>query len=388
MKKLFLSYQNESAQDISALAQELRYRGVIPWVDKLPGGFKAGDVSEQEARRVIREDCFALLLYLTPKVLGSDFIKTIEVPEAARRQRLDSRFKVVVASPCFGFGEMKRMTLDAFGIDLTPVHGYKKGDDEENREFFERIAREMTHRLLTLAPVSLGSVEISVNTYERMPHGDEALYFDATQALQGDVTRTIVWSSLLEGLQDAKQELSALVGRPHTVVSGSKHLTAAFMVGRVFNQYPLSIRQKDEFWQSVGEVDVDLPLTVTSTPGAHVSGSLVVEFATGYKTVSAGVDVLVAKSELVPGGRLQIRPATGKMIVTDSLSRSLAHSVYREIEKECSLREYSEIHFFTAAPQATVMTIATLFQGMPDVVFYEWTVGGYIPTVRIPGRLR
>jgi hypothetical protein len=61
MKKLFLAHYSGDAHELWEQATELRLRGIIPWVDKA-GGFAVADESEAAARRVIREDCFGLLL--------------------------------------------------------------------------------------------------------------------------------------------------------------------------------------------------------------------------------------------------------------------------------------------------------------------------------------
>ncbi len=62
MEEIFLCHASEDASEIRMLAEELKVRGVAPWVDK-DGGFRVGDESAGEAERVIGEDCFGLLFY-------------------------------------------------------------------------------------------------------------------------------------------------------------------------------------------------------------------------------------------------------------------------------------------------------------------------------------
>lgn len=112
--------------------------------------------------------------------------------------------------------------------------------------------------------------------------------------------------------------------------------------------------------------------------------------ATGHKNLSTGVDQLVESRELEIGGRIRIRPRNGRVEVNDSISRSLAHQVYREIDRAANMsnRPVESVHLFVAAPQAFFMTLGTLFQGMPEVHLYEWTGCGYAKSLVIPSRLR
>lgn len=386
--RVFLSYQHESFAAISQLADELRFRGIVPWVDKLPGGFKAGDHSEREARRVIQEESSAFVLYLTEKVLCSDFIRCIEIPEARLRQRRDPSYPLVVVSPDYRFGALRTLTKDHFGVDLTPAHGYAREEAEALEDFWVRVSRQILHRHMHDLPRSADTFTLSVNTYERMALMDEGLYIDATHALDGDVSRADVWERLLAGMQDAKREVSNRFGRPRLIINGSKHLTAAFMTGRVFNQYPLDIRQKDEYWTSDAPIELLDSFVVDYHPGAYTNPSLSVEIATGHKDIAAGVDTLITSGQLNPGGRLRIRPTQGRVNVTGSISRSLAHVAYSAIDEATNAQPTNEIHLFAAAPQAFLMTLGTLFQGMPENHLYEWTADGYIESLVVPSRLR
>lgn len=91
---VFLSHQHGSAPAVRRLAVELQVRGIIPWVDKLPGGFAAGDGSVEEARRIVRDEASAFLLYLTEKAINSCFIREIEIPEALARRNRQPSFPV------------------------------------------------------------------------------------------------------------------------------------------------------------------------------------------------------------------------------------------------------------------------------------------------------
>lgn len=192
----------------------------------------------------------------------------------------------------------------------------------------------------------------------------------------------------MAGLMDVKLEISNRFGRPALTVNGSKHLTAAFLTGRVFNRYQLNIRQGDEYWSTAGSAASLDSFAIDYRPGSFARHALTVEIATGHKDIASGVDALIETDQLDLGGRLQVRPVEGRVNVTDPISRSLAQLVYSEIDRTANSKPTTEIHLFAAAPQSTLMTLGTLFQGQPHVHFYEWTARGYVKSIVIPSRLR
>lgn len=385
----FLSHQNESAPVVQRLALELQVRGIVPWVDKLPGGFAAGDGSIEEARRVIREEASAFLLYLTEKALASTFIRDIEIPEALARRVRQPDFPIFVASPQYGFREIGDLTQEHYGYNLASFHGYsldtKSGEREE--DFLVRVARaSLDTHLDTQAPPNRERIEIQVSSRELMQGtADELLRVDATRLLGGAADNPEAWERLLVGLQDVKQRVAAKYGRPRLVVNGSKHFTSAFMTGRVFNRFPLEIRQTaTDSWRSDGDTDALEGFSIGYEPGSYKARTLVVELATGEKDTRSGVDVLIAAGELVIGGRLVLRPVAGKVNLNERISRSLAHFVYGHIDHAVNVKKTDAVHLFVAAPQAFLMTLATLFQGMPEVQLYEWSGTEYRRTAVIP----
>lgn len=190
---VFLSHQHDSIGSITQLADELRFRGIVPWVDKLPGGFRAGDDSEHEARRVIKNESSAFVLYLTDRALCSDFIGRIELPEALLRKQREPSYPIVVISPHYRFSELRSLTKEHFGFDLAQAHGYTRSGDETTEQFLTRVSRQLLHRHVHDLPDVADELWLSVNTYERMASApDEYLYLDATHALEADVSRTQV----------------------------------------------------------------------------------------------------------------------------------------------------------------------------------------------------
>lgn len=355
-------------------------------MDKLPNGFLPGDESEAEARRVINESSQGFVLYVTEKVWRSDFIKNIELPAAVTRNRDIPSFKVIPVSPTYNFRDLKSLFLENLGLDLTRFHGFIRQEQECPDQFITRLAGELLRYHSRLIAAPRDHLNISVNTYESMPDEDEDYYFDAVNELRDNIGDGEVWQQLHQGISLAQREVSRRLGRPKLRVNGSKHLTTAFLFGAVFNQFDMAIRQKDDYWEIKGDLTDDALLDEEYLPGPFTDSSLFVELSSGRKAISAGVDQLLIRSDLLAGARLKLRPKNGRIDVTEAVSRSLAHQAYAAIDHAASLRTTESIHLFMAAPQSTVMTLASLFQGMPDVHLYEWTKIGYVKSFMVRGR--
>ena len=68
-----------------------------------------------------------------------------------------------------------------------------------------------------------------------MPHNcDDLLCIDGTQILAHGIDDAAKWNRLLDALRRVKCTISEVFGRPRLYVHGSKHLSAAFVFGRVF----------------------------------------------------------------------------------------------------------------------------------------------------------
>lgn len=208
MNLVFVSYQHKDSLLAQMLGEELQLRGVIPWIDKKPGGFWAGDPSEAEARRVIREDISGFVLVLTAHTWCSDFIKRIEVPEALARRKRDPDFWICVVSPEYGMGEISTLMRERFGDNLAQFHGYSR--DRRGREtipsFMRRVAAEFLRKHIhTQVPTDPASIEISVNSYEPVPgSAEELLRLDVYHPLRSRPFHAQTWKRFMVAVQDAK----------------------------------------------------------------------------------------------------------------------------------------------------------------------------------------
>ncbi len=387
LKKVFLSHQHDGVPTVRELATDLRLRGIAPWVDK-DGGFSIGDESVAEARRVIREDCFALLLYATEAAFTSRFIRDIELDEAAAVKRDDPAF-ILFAVPCdMGFRALQERSMTEFGIDLSAFHGvpiHAATAPADRAAVASDVMAKVLRRSHAVAP-DTGMLSLQFSTREVLPDmpGD-VLRIDAVSLLAATPGNADAWDRLLDALRCVKVRVAAVYGRPRLHVHGSKHLTAAFLFGRVFAPFEMEIRQTPTaVWHTDTPTTATAPLAVCCVLGTDDTGALFVEIASRDKDIAMGVDTLIAEGLPPPSVRLQLRPSAVPLAVDNELCRAMVAQVYAEIGKAIQRRRISAIHLFAAIPQAMMMMLGREFRGMPPVQMYEWDGNQYFPSCRIP----
>jgi hypothetical protein len=342
----------------------------MPWVDK-QGGFLIGDRNEDEARRAIREDCLGCLLYATPTAFERPFITQIEIPTAFERLSADAGFLIVTVPRKISFAELAAKSKEAFSFNLAEHHCIPVSDDSL-ADGFAKVARETLVKLVCGHSVqATDRVRIQYSTREILPGGGgELLCIDGRSVYTAD--GFVVWDDLLSGLHDVKSAISSAFGRPRIIVDGSKHLSSAFLFGRVFQPFPLEIRQTAaDYWLTTGP---PAPLQLDVTSDLKSCEELIVTVASGRKALHA---VAVQTVNITNASWLRISPQGGRFNLTADSSRWLADAVYAHIDEAVSKASPSRIHLFMAIPQATAMTLGQKFAGTPDTIVYDWKGNGY-----------
>jgi hypothetical protein len=363
---------------VSILAEQLRVRGIVPWVDK-QGGFLIGDRNETEARRAIQDDCLGCLLYATPTVFERPFITDIEMPAAVEQHSRDASYLIFAVPRELGFSDLATKSKDAFGLNLADHHCIPVSD-EAVADGLAKVARETLTKLVCGHGVEAKeSVRIQYSTREVFPPGDQELLCIDGRGVYGG-SDLVAWEDLLVGLRDVKKVIANAFGRPTIIVEGSKHLTSAFLFGRVFQPFDLQIRQTgSDYWPTSGPL-MELELNVTSE--VHPCDELVVTVASGDKNLQAKAMEAVGKEG---ASRLSISPANGRFSLAADSSRWLARAIYEHLDKAVARSNPKRIHLFMAIPQATAMNLGQQFAGMPETLIYDWNGSDYEAGRLIPG---
>lgn len=395
MKQLFLCHAGKDAQEIRWLAEELGLRGVAPWVDK-DGGFKVGDESAGEAERAIDEDCFGLLFYATPEAFGSDFIRQVEVQRALRRKEEDPSFALFAVPRRMGFGGLSERSTETFGVDLAAYSSRALeltdgGTGDALREGLRAVADEVSDKVLALAnETDLGGVlRMQFSTRELLADEEgDMLRVDAVGLLEGAGDPPRAWARVHGGLLSVKRQVSRHLGRPRLRVHGSKHLTAAFLLGFVFPSTvcEIEVRTKAGYWSTDEEPAGKDLMVGRVSDGAVGTEALYVELSTGDKIVRGGVRRHVSRTKVSPLKHLRFTPGpelSAASHMTSADARSIADQVRRKLA--CAVSDYgiSEVHLFAAIPQALAVMLGHGFNAMPPVQLYEYEGGEYRPSHRL-----
>lgn len=383
MKQLFLSHYSQHAAEIRILARELRFRGIRPWVDK-QGGFLIADESVAAAERAICADCFGLLLYATDDVFGRSFIREHEIPAALSMKADDDRFLLVAVPRGIGFTCLRTLSESAFGVDLSQYHTRQvSGETECIGPVLGAIAADILEKALLNSDFdSKDGLTVQFSTRELAPvEPIEVLTIDGTGAY-ADSAPSDLFNALTRGLRDAKRAISTRFGRPKLSVHGFKHLSAAFLFGRVFQPFDITVKQTPkESWSLVRAPTSGSVMCVDSTQ-CDGATDLVVQVSSRFKELTPSVDKAMA---CLAFNRLVLRPAQPPLDVDEGTCATMIRDCYAAIEREVSLRPVSRIHLFAAAPQAVMMGLGARFAGMPTSLAYDFDGSDYMAPRTIPG---
>jgi hypothetical protein len=378
LKKLFLSHFNGDAGEVHILAELLRIRGIVPWVDK-QGGFHFGDHNATEARRAIKEDCFGLLLYATPTAFKRPFITGIELPVAIEQHQTDPSFQLFSVPRDLSFQQLTDESIKTLGYNLADQHSIPV-EGADPKPSLTNVAREVLEKVVCrLQCKRPDKVHLQFSTRELMPISDnEILTIDGRSIYKSD--RLVSWCDLIQSLQEVKSNISHTFGRPQIVVEGSKHISSAFLFGRVFQRFPLIIRQTPtDYWSSHGSTLIPELNIREHLTNAH---SLIVTVASGHKDLSHAAIEAVNQSD---ASMVSITPRSGALTLNAESSRGLAEVIYHELDRIVAEVKPSHLHLFMALPQATAMTLGQKFAGMPLTYVYDWSGKEYETGKMIPG---
>lgn len=385
VKKLFIAHSSRNAEEVHALADELRLRGIVPWVDK-QGGLKVGDHSEAEVRRAIREDCFGVLLYASRVAFDSAFVRDVELPEAQSVKTLDPDFLLLAIPVGIGFEELRVLSRSRYGIDLS-VYNSVPVETAALPASLAHVASEVGARFLKdRLKRGVSRIDLQFSTRDLMPDEEsDLLRIDGTRLVGKDPCSHTSWARVTSGLKDVKADFASLSGRPRLRIHGSKHLTGAFILGRVFAQSDIEIRQTPlDYWTTdmVAEKASPLGFVVDrSETGAPV---LFLEVCSGIKNVRGGVDSLIRRQGIAPRLRLRLNPGQ-PLLLDNRLCRQIADQTCDTLQYLMATADFlpEEVHIFAAVPQTMMVMLGKSLRGLPPVVLYEWRGSEYCPSCRL-----
>jgi hypothetical protein len=387
VKKLFLCHHSAHAASVFDLANELRLRGIPPWVAG-DGGFMLGDDQEPQARRVIREECHGLLFYATPGAIERDFIGRVELDEACRRvyrERLrrllplspKTRFMITTVTDGVSFADVAAASVRVLGRDLSRYAGVALGSGDPPLQRVDVAHDALRQRLRDVPPTGVLSLQFST----RAPMPDEPtdlLRVEAEAALDTHDDALAAWARVGRGLADVKDEISQTFGRPLLRVHGSRHLTGSFLLGATFRRssgFSLLVRARDGDWGTSGAL---APVTVTEDLQLGDAAACVVQISATDKDPTPAVDRYLAQEHLRPtvvrfhihgGGGLNA--AQGRFVAAHLRGRVI--DLVRRGRPEVLL-------VFMSVPQALAVQLGHEWNGLPLTILHEFDGATYRPS--------
>jgi hypothetical protein len=395
MRQLFLCHYSGDTQEVNQLAQELRLHGILPWVDK-QGGFLIGDSAPESARKAIKDDCFGLLLYATPNVFDRPFIRKVEINEAIQVYERNKNFILIAIPRNLDFGVLSKKSIEAFGIDFSQFHtlnvnGSSELADRDLAPQFVEISRMVLRQQIIhhLTQQSNNKISFQFSTRELLPPGDsDVLLIDATSLFldKAELSSQFNWGRVSNGLLDIKAALAEICGRPRIQIHGSKHLTSAYLLGRIFSRpsgFNLEIRQRETYWCTDYSPNGQNPLIVNEIDGSAMSNQLFVEISITGKDVSESVRNFIRTTGQMPHRFVKFSLQEEYKVVDNSLGVSIALQIRETLAKMIGHYPISEIHIFSAVPQGLAVLIGHNLSALPPVQLYEFDGYNYIPSYKI-----
>ena len=376
-RPVFLSYAWDDMPEADDLDAMLRLRGIPVWRDRRQ--MRWGGYNEDLVRMAIRDDTSGFALYLTEKVVGSDFITGVELPAMDQRRTADSRFFAGAVFRGYGVNDGAKAIHELTGIDLKTSLGSVMEEQallSGLRDTANSIAREYLR-----ANWCSGPATACVETRNQLPAESPALlHLSLAPPLAHDVDEyeVAVWDEQIQpALVDLQNSLHTIeAGRPDCErileVDGSMHLSVALAIGYAFREttrWGLRMRHTDGMWEP-GRTRGELAgWTVTCRPGSDLHGDLVVMIH-----VSADVTNAVRQS---PGGmaraELQFTPPGGvsRLALDPTTANAAAAGIVERIREARAAYAPSETRLFVAAPWPFVALLGWHLGSCGAVVMHE-----------------
>ncbi len=238
--KAFIVYSRRRSDEVKHLVEALHEHGIPTWQDV---NNLLAEPSETAIRsQLVADDSACAIMWLTPEVAGSDFIRNIEALEAFRCQRdhPDRFFVVPIAAGGLDYDAAQRLfDGSCVPVDLRSWNILSVAGDPIDADEAARIARrvltqrlEVLHRTLQPdVPLSLGLH--TFHTGERLPAD---LMLEWTHAFdRGRFADPAVWRDrLVPALEAISAAVAHQIPGRGIVAQGNASLSSAVAFGRAF----------------------------------------------------------------------------------------------------------------------------------------------------------
>ena len=393
---VFLSYKREDIEVVKYLQIQLNLRGMRTWLDVID--LPLGTFTRDEIERVIENEADGLVLYVTPALLNSHFVWTVEIPVALRRRERDPDFLIVPILCGVSLANLRQscsqwQLIGKQFSDLADFHGVhlledpaKQSEIEANKTFAS-VARELLKAALAARLRSIGAdhtYELSLGLRNRgeykLPNVLMDLDLDWSGLLPGKsrVPTTEEWEQvLLLALSDVKDALNAQIHSRRLHLWVQCFLPLALTLGFVFRRsahFALSVTDQYGVWSSEKEIIETTPLCTFHSSHNNSDPSVAVLEVAVTRGTKCSVAEALTSFNIRPGHHIRLEPPDGpsdKSIKDAAHAQAMACQVKNVCRDFCDRRGVTHIHLFVASTASLAVLIGHQLNALCPISLYE-----------------
>jgi len=379
-----LSYAREDAEEVELLQMQLKVRGVRAWRDvtDLP----LGGATEEEIVHAIENVADAMIIYITPHSLRSDFVWEKEIPAALRRRERDSQFSIVPILKDVSYQQVQQQCMARGYRSLADFNAVRLLETEPVQEKLRSVAERVLKSTLALRlrrakadqryepsimlrtfkdVSSAPSLDLDLNWWD--------IFQDRSRLPSADEWRDI----LFPALRDVKNALGETPVSQKLHISLYATLPPAFALGYAFPapaRYTLLVQNKDDVWSTLGTADASPPFRRIAYSGEGDAHVAVVEIEVAAPTAD-GTTRYLEISKLSYRHHIRYELPNGPDFtngVKDAAhALTMAQYIGKELRALCG-KGITHIHLFAAIPAALAVLLGHQFNALCPVSLYQY----------------
>ncbi len=392
--QVFLSHARENRSHISQLEMLLKIRGLRVWRD-LPDLLR-GEHNEAAVIAGIQQSD-AILIWLTPECIQSDFIWRVEIPAAIQRHLADPSYSII---PVF------------WAESVTTVRDFCRQNNYEDITAFAGEVPFSSNLIPNATPSGFANVAYqclrSLLARQRRRFRDRpfnlVLRTSPDDSLCEGMDLDLDWSSLFESprgdpqvwddlLLPALQDVRRVVGRftptRHLNIRLQARLSAAFAIGRIFpttSRFNLTIDGGHGIWRSSYAPTAAKPLHIDQSEGAAHSDQAVVQLSI-TRDLGRSVSDYLTRLQFPYGPKLNISPVNGisnAAVRSGKQALAMAIQVGQEIKRLRDRDGVRQVHLFAAVPAPLALLIGRHCNAtIPIHIYHSDQEHGFVRTCQI-----
>lgn len=353
----FLSYSRENIADIKIIGQTLMIHGIEVWQDITNLG--AG-IAESKIREAIQTNSNGLVFLATQQSVESTFIRSVELPEADKRNKRDHDFQIV---PVFGL-PINDITEALNGCLTVPISNFNGAIINVMDQPQDVLTAAQRAAEIILEDASINGADplcIGLSSKQKISE-NVSLHLDFMSFFEEGYPDQEVWNEqFLTALTNVKGELVKR-DRLSFRLYAFCHLSLGVLFGYVFRKTTgarLEIEQLINSKRTVWTTDAnpkDNPLQMVELPGVLGSRNLCVKI----NLISAddnSVARYTQENAVIFRAVLECLPTTYPCIISGEEAIAIANDLAVQIKQMHAQYDTDTVHLFAAIPLGLALLI-------------------------------